>query len=100
MIAPGLGIDAGQAAHGAEHGRRHLRLQILPDHGGVGGVACMATERPVFLEYDYQQFVTYTGKRSPFCTTEVRLRTRTANCWPWKPTGSSITVPIRNSAIC
>jgi aldehyde oxidoreductase len=26
----------------------------------------MATGRPVYLEYDYQQFMTYTGKRSPF----------------------------------
>jgi aldehyde oxidoreductase len=30
------------------------------------GVACMATGKPVYLEYDYQQFITYTGKRSPF----------------------------------
>ena len=30
------------------------------------GVACMATGRPVSLTYDYQQHMTYTGKRSPF----------------------------------
>jgi len=30
------------------------------------GAACMATGRPVYLEYDYQQFIAYTGKRSPF----------------------------------
>ena len=30
------------------------------------GVACLATHRPVYLEYDYQQYMTYTGKRSPF----------------------------------
>ena len=30
------------------------------------GAACMATGKPVFLRYDYQQHITYTGKRSPF----------------------------------
>ena len=29
-------------------------------------VACMATGRPVFLQYDYEQQQTYTGKRAPF----------------------------------
>jgi len=30
------------------------------------GVACMATGKPVFLNFDYFQKITYTGKRSPF----------------------------------
>jgi aldehyde oxidoreductase len=30
------------------------------------GVACMATNRPVYLCYNYYQHITYTGKRSPF----------------------------------
>jgi aldehyde oxidoreductase len=66
MIAPGLGIEPGK-----------LRLIQNPTGGTFGykfsptmeallGVACMATNRPVFLRYNYQQHITYTGKRSPF----------------------------------
>jgi aldehyde oxidoreductase len=66
MIAPGLGIEP-----------EKLRLVLNPAGGTFGykfcptmeallGVACLATGRPVYLEYDYQQFMTYTGKRSPF----------------------------------
>jgi aldehyde oxidoreductase len=66
MIAPGLGIEP-----------EKLRLVQNPTGGTFGykfsptmealvGVACMATNRPVFLVYDYHQHITYTGKRSPF----------------------------------
>jgi aldehyde oxidoreductase len=66
MIAPGLGIEP-----------EKLRLVLNPAGGTFGykfcptmeallGVACLATGRPVYLEYDYQQYMTYTGKRSPF----------------------------------
>lgn len=66
MIAPGLGIAP-----------EKLRLVLNPAGGTFGykfcptieallGVAAMATGRPVYLEYDYEQFITYTGKRSPF----------------------------------
>ncbi len=66
MIAAGVGISP-----------KKLRLIQNPAGGTFGykfsptmeallGVACMATGRPVFLRYDYQQHITYTGKRSPF----------------------------------
>ncbi len=66
MIAPGLGIEP-----------EKLRLVQNPTGGTFGykfsptmeallGVAAMATNRPVFLKYDYFQHITYTGKRSPF----------------------------------
>jgi aldehyde oxidoreductase len=66
MIAPGIGISP-----------EKLRLIQSPTGGTFGykfsptmeallGVACMATGRPVYLRYDYQQHITYTGKRSPF----------------------------------
>jgi aldehyde oxidoreductase len=66
MIAPGLGVDP-----------EKLRLIQNPSGGTFGykfsptmeallGVACMATNRPVFLRYNYYQHLTYTGKRSPF----------------------------------
>ncbi len=66
MIAPGLGIEP-----------EKLRLIQNPTGGTFGykfsptmeallGVACMATNRPVYLCYNYYQHITYTGKRSPF----------------------------------
>jgi len=66
MIAPGLGIEP-----------ERLRLIQNPSGGTFGykfsptmeallGAACMATNRPVFLRYNYYQHITYTGKRSPF----------------------------------
>jgi aldehyde oxidoreductase len=66
MIAPGIGIAPDK-----------LRLVLNPAGGTFGykfcptmeallGVACLATQRPVYLEYDYRQFVQYTGKRSPW----------------------------------
>ena len=66
MICPGLGIEP-----------EKLRLVQNPSGGTFGykfsptmeallGVAAMATGKPVTLEYDYFQHITYTGKRSPF----------------------------------
>ncbi len=66
MICPGLGIEP-----------EKLRLVQNPTGGTFGykfsptieallGVACMATGKPVFLNFDYFQQTTYTGKRSPF----------------------------------
>ncbi|NLJ26544.1 MAG: molybdopterin-dependent oxidoreductase [Deltaproteobacteria bacterium] len=66
MICPGLGIEP-----------EKLRLVQNPTGGTFGykfsptieallGVACLATGKPVFLNFDYYQQITYTGKRSPF----------------------------------
>jgi aldehyde oxidoreductase len=66
MIAPGLGIEPEklrivQNPTGATFG-----YKFSPTMEGLLGVACMATERPVYLCYNYFQHITYTGKRSPF----------------------------------
>ena len=50
------GHRAGQAAPGREPGRRHLRLQVLPDDGSPAGRGLHGHRRPVYLEYDYQQY--------------------------------------------
>jgi len=66
MICPGIGIEP-----------KKLRLVQNPTGGTFGykfsptieallGVACIATGKPVFLNFDYYQQITYTGKRSPF----------------------------------
>ncbi|OAT85770.1 molybdopterin-dependent aldehyde oxidoreductase [Desulfotomaculum copahuensis] len=68
MIAEGLGLEAG----------KNLFLSQFPGVGGtfgykfsptteaLAGAAAIATGRPVFLNFDYYQQITYTGKRSPF----------------------------------
>ncbi|GBC59435.1 aldehyde oxidoreductase [Desulfonema ishimotonii] len=66
MIAPGLGIDPEklfivQHATGGTFG-----YKFSPTMEALVGVACMATKRPVFLNYTWYQQQTYTGKRSPF----------------------------------
>ncbi|HWQ40555.1 MAG TPA: molybdopterin cofactor-binding domain-containing protein [Desulfosporosinus sp.] len=66
MIAAGIGYPSDK-----------LILVQLPTGGTFGykfsptieallGVAAVATKRPVYLEFDYYQQTTYTGKRSPF----------------------------------
>lgn len=68
MIGPGLGLEAG----------KNLFLSQFPGTGGtfgykfsptieaLVGAASIATGKPCFLNFDYYQQITYTGKRSPF----------------------------------
>ncbi len=66
MIAPGLGVElddiiAVQNPTGGTFG-----YKFSPTMEALVGAAALATHRPVFLNYDYHQQMTYTGKRSPF----------------------------------
>ncbi|MHB8086608.1 MAG: molybdopterin-dependent aldehyde oxidoreductase [Anaerolineaceae bacterium] len=72
MIADGLGIDAAKLRMVQNTAGGTFGYKFCPTIEAILGVACMATEKPVYLEYDYQQFITYTGKRSPFFT-KVKL---------------------------
>lgn len=66
MIAPGLGIDPEKLRLVQNPAGGTFGYKFSPTLEALVGVACMATERPCYLEYDYQQFIAYTGKRSPF----------------------------------
>jgi aldehyde oxidoreductase len=66
MIAPGLGIDPEKLRIVQNPAGGTFGYKFSPTMEALVGAACMATNRPVFLEYDYQQFIAYTGKRSPF----------------------------------
>jgi aldehyde oxidoreductase len=68
MIADGLGIDAGKLRMVQNTSGGTFGYKFCPTTEALVGVACMVTQKPVYLEYDYQQFITYTGKRSPFFT--------------------------------
>ncbi|NJN95439.1 MAG: molybdopterin-dependent oxidoreductase, partial [Anaerolineales bacterium] len=66
MIAPGLGIEPEKLRMVLNPAGGTFGYKFCPTMEALLGVACMATGRPVYLEYDYQQYMTYTGKRSPF----------------------------------
>jgi len=66
MIAPGLGIEAEKLRIVQNPSGGTFGYKFSPTMEALLGVACMATDRPVFLKYDYYQHITYTGKRSPF----------------------------------
>lgn len=66
MIAPGLGIEPDKLRLVQNPAGGTFGYKFCPTMEALLGVACMATGRPVYLEYDYQQYMSYTGKRSPF----------------------------------
>ncbi|MGD9577392.1 MAG: molybdopterin-dependent aldehyde oxidoreductase [Syntrophorhabdus sp.] len=66
MIAPGLGIEPEKLRLIQNPAGGTFGYKFSPTMEALLGVACMATNRPVFLRYNYYQHITYTGKRSPF----------------------------------
>lgn len=65
MIAPGIGVDPSKLRLVQNPAGGTFGYKFCPTMEALLGVACMATGRPVYLEYDYQQYMQYTGKRSP-----------------------------------
>ena len=66
MIAPGLGVELDKLVMVQNPAGGTFGYKFSPTMEALVGAACLATGRPVFLCYDYQQQMAYTGKRSPF----------------------------------
>lgn len=66
MIANGIGLPLEKIAIVQNNIGSTFGYKFSPTNEGLLGVAAMATKRPVYLEYDMYQQITYTGKRSPF----------------------------------
>jgi aldehyde oxidoreductase len=66
MIAPGIGVEMDKLRMIENPAGGTFGYKFSPTMEALLGVAALATERPVFLDYDYTQFMQYTGKRSPF----------------------------------
>ncbi len=66
MIAPGIGVEPDKLRIVQNPAGGTFGYKFSPTMEALLGVACVATNRPVYLEYDYQQYMQYTGKRSPF----------------------------------
>ncbi|MEA4907509.1 MAG: molybdopterin cofactor-binding domain-containing protein [Anaerolineaceae bacterium] len=68
MIAPGIGLEPEKIRMVQNPAGGTFGYKFSPTMEALLGVACLATGRPVSLTYDYQQYMQYTGKRSPFFT--------------------------------
>ena len=66
MIAPGLGVELENLVMVQNPAGGTFGYKFSPTMEALVGAATMATGRPCFLKYDYQQQMAYTGKRSPF----------------------------------
>ncbi len=66
MIAAGIGQSPKKLRIVQNPAGGTFGYKLSPTLEALLGVACMATKRPVYLCYDYQQHIAYTGKRSPF----------------------------------
>jgi aldehyde oxidoreductase len=65
MICPGLGIPPEKLRIIQNPTGGTFGYKFSPTLEALVGVACLATGRPVSLNYDMFQGITYTGKRSP-----------------------------------
>lgn len=66
MIAPGIGIEPENCILVQNPTGGTFGYKFSPTIEALLGVAAVATKKPVYLEFDYFQQTTYTGKRSPF----------------------------------
>jgi aldehyde oxidoreductase len=66
MIAPGLGVELDKLVMVQNPTGGTFGYKFSPTMEALVGAACLATGKPCFLRYDYQQQMSYTGKRSPF----------------------------------
>lgn len=66
MIAPGIGIEGDKLILVQNPTGGTFGYKFSPTIEALLGVAALATGKPVFLEFDMYQQITYTGKRSPF----------------------------------
>ena len=66
MIAPGLGEELDNIVMVQNPAGGTFGYKFSPTMEALVGAACMATDKPVYLNYTWYQQQTYTGKRSPF----------------------------------
>jgi len=68
MIGTGLGLEPGKDLFLAQFPGigGTFGYKFSPTNEALAGVAAIATGRPCFLNFNYFQQITYTGKRSPF----------------------------------
>ncbi|AFM41639.1 aerobic-type carbon monoxide dehydrogenase, large subunit CoxL/CutL-like protein [Desulfosporosinus acidiphilus SJ4] len=66
MICAGIGMEPEKLILVQNNAGGTFGYKFSPTIEALLGVAAVATGKPVYLEFDYYQQMTYTGKRSPF----------------------------------
>lgn len=66
MVAEGIGVPLEDLYIVQNPTGGTFGYKFSPTMEGVLGVAALVTKRPVYLEFNMYQQITYTGKRSPF----------------------------------
>lgn len=66
MVADGIGIPLEKLKIVQNPTGGTFGYKFSPTMEGLLGVAALVTKRPVYLEFNMYQQITYTGKRSPF----------------------------------
>jgi aldehyde oxidoreductase len=66
MIAEGIGLPLDKVKIVQNPTGGTFGYKFSPTMEGLLGVAAIATKKPVYLEFNMYQQITYTGKRSPF----------------------------------
>lgn len=66
MVADGIGVELDKLRLVQNNIGGTFGYKFSPTMEGLLGVAASVTGKPVYLEYDMYQQITYTGKRSPF----------------------------------
>lgn len=66
MVAEGIGIPLEKLFIVQNNAGGTFGYKFSPTMEGLLGVAALVTKRPVYLEFNMFQQITYTGKRSPF----------------------------------
>ncbi len=66
MTAEGIGIAPDKYVLVQNPAGSTFGYKFSPTNEALLGVAALVTKRPVFLEFNMHQQITYTGKRSPF----------------------------------
>lgn len=66
MVAEGIGVPLEKLAIVQNNAGGTFGYKFSPTMEGLLGVAAMVTKKPVYLQFNMYQQITYTGKRSPF----------------------------------
>ncbi len=66
MVAEGIGVPLEKLTIVQNPTGATFGYKFSPTNEALLGVAALVTKRPVFLEFNMYQQITYTGKRSPF----------------------------------
>lgn len=66
MVAEGIGVALDKLVIVQNNAGGTFGYKFSPTMEGLLGVAALVTKKPVFLDFNMYQQITYTGKRSPF----------------------------------